>query len=283
MIWLIALVVGILAGTHTATWGMYKDAPHEGFRHYPRSIFVSALSAPVLAWISGIDLFKASGLVLLFGLTYAIERAITEFWKTFVRFEDQSKYTIPMQFHVFGYVIPKGGTRWAIAIGHVVVYSLVAWGVHSAQGVQTGWPRWVLFALLGSIGGWLSAFGGAFKDAPIEGFHTFKFFRSPGLAAGYTVLMSMWTDSYLLAALAGIGYTVATIETYKTFFFPNLPRGKFANKPILYPEHLETRKRFVPIYAGVWLFVLVSLAFALQEKELNQPAVKTVVSVLLSN
>ena len=46
MIWLIALVVGILAGTHTATWGMYKDAPHEGFRHYPRSIFVSAFSDP---------------------------------------------------------------------------------------------------------------------------------------------------------------------------------------------------------------------------------------------
>ena len=28
----VATIVGILAGTHTATWGMYKDAPHEGFR-----------------------------------------------------------------------------------------------------------------------------------------------------------------------------------------------------------------------------------------------------------
>jgi hypothetical protein len=271
MTYLIALVVGILAGTHTATWGMYKDAPHEGFRHYPRSIFVSAIAAPILAFITGLDLFKASGLVLLFGVTYAIERAATEFYKTFVRFEDQSKYTIPMQFHVFGYVIPAGPKRWAIALGHVAVYCAVAWGVHSAQGVQTGWPRWVLFALLGSIGGWLSAFGGAFKDAPIEGFHTFKFFRSPGLAAGYTVLLSTWTDSYLLASLGGIGFTVATIETYKTFFFPTKPRGKFANKPILFPEHLETRKKFVPIYAGIWLFVIVSLVLALRETGLNVP------------
>ncbi len=32
MTYLAALVVGLLAGTHIATWGMYKDAPHEGFR-----------------------------------------------------------------------------------------------------------------------------------------------------------------------------------------------------------------------------------------------------------
>jgi len=28
---LIGLLVGLAVGLHNATWGMYKDAPHEGF------------------------------------------------------------------------------------------------------------------------------------------------------------------------------------------------------------------------------------------------------------
>ena len=27
----IALAIGLLAGAHTSTWGMYKDCPYEGF------------------------------------------------------------------------------------------------------------------------------------------------------------------------------------------------------------------------------------------------------------
>ena len=36
----LALSIGLLAGAHTSTWGMFKDAPHEGFtyRKYFRSI-----------------------------------------------------------------------------------------------------------------------------------------------------------------------------------------------------------------------------------------------------
>lgn len=264
----VATIVGILAGTHTATWGMYKDAPHEGFRHYPRSIFVSTLSAPVIAWVLGLGV-SGRDLFVLFGVTYCVERGLTEFWKTFVRFEDQSKYTIPMQFHVFGHVIPAGGKRWLIAAGHVAVVFGAGFGIHAMHQVNTGLPRWAVFFLLGSIGGWLSACGGAFKDAPIEGFHTFKFFRSPFLAGSYGLLLSLFTQSYLVAALGGLGYTVATIETYKTFFFPSRPRGKFAGKPILFPEHLETRKKFVPVYVGIWLFVIVSLGLALQAGNFN--------------
>ena len=41
---LLAAAVGVMAGVHTATWGMYKDAPHEGFScwKYSRSIVLSA-------------------------------------------------------------------------------------------------------------------------------------------------------------------------------------------------------------------------------------------------
>ena len=124
--------------------------------------------------------------------------------------------------------------------------------------------------LVGSVGGWLSAFGGAFKDAPIEGFETFKFFRSPARRRWlWALVLALFTSHYLIIALAGLGYTVATIETYKTFFFPNKPRGKFAGKPILFPQLVRWRYRFAPLYAAIWLAVLANLGLALGEPRLG--------------
>ena len=60
--------------------------------------------------------------------------------------------------------------------------------------------------------------------------------------------------SYIFAAT---GYTIAATETYKTFFFPSVPRGKFAGKPVRFPEMLRTRRWFVPVYAGIWGLVMV--------------------------
>lgn len=264
---LVALVVGLLAGMHTATWGMYKDAIHEGFTvpRYLRSVFVSGLSAPVIVLVTGLDPLRASGLVVLFGVTYCAERGLVEFWKTFIRYVDQSKFTIPMQFHVFGKVIPQGPTRWLIAAGHLAAVGALLYWIHALQQAAFAWPRLVVIALIGSIGGWFSACGGAFKDAPIEGFSPFKFVRSPFLSASYTLLLSRFTDDYVLMALGGLGYTVASIETYKTFFFPSRPRGKFAGKPILFPQYLAMRQRFVPVYAGIWVLVVTAFVLAFQE------------------
>ena len=101
------ILVGLAVGGHIATWGMFKDSIHEGFTvaKYLRSILVGVMLAPLAAAVTGIDSTTASGIVLLFGLTYALERAVTKFWKTFVRDEDQSKYFIPMQLHVMGLVV----------------------------------------------------------------------------------------------------------------------------------------------------------------------------------
>lgn len=257
---LIALAVGLLAGTHIATWGMYKDAPHEGFRRFKRSVIVGAIVGPLIVTLVPRDWLSAGGLALLFGVAYVCERGATEFYKVFIRNEDQSKYFIPMQFHVFGKVIPPGPFRVAVAVGYAVVFVGAGVLVHLANSSSFTAPRWLLFGLIGSSLGWLIALGGAFKDAPIEGFEWLKFFRSPVIAGIYAALLSPFTGSYLLAALGGAGYSIATIETYKTLFFPNRPRGKFAGKPILYPEHLETRKRFVPLYAAIWAAVIVTFA-----------------------
>jgi hypothetical protein len=75
----------------------------------------------------------------------------------------------------------------------------------------------------------------------------------------------MLTDNYLHIALGALGYERAMVETYKTFFFPNKPRGKFAGKPILFPEMVTRRFRFVPLYVAIWAVVIGAslLAFML--------------------
>jgi hypothetical protein len=254
MITLLSALIGLLAGVHSATWGMYKDAPHEGFswRKYARSPILGAALGAVIEVATGLDPRHAGSAVVLFGVIYAVERALAEIYKTFLREEDQSKYFIPMQFHVFGKVVRSRRARLIAGmlyttlllglIGFVAHLDWITAGTHSSGTVL----------LVGGLGGWISAFGGAWKDAPSEGFQILKFFRSPLLAALFAGGLAGLIDSLLLVTLAATGYTVATTETYKTFFFPSKPRGKFAGKPVRYPEMLFRRQRFVLPYAAIW-------------------------------
>jgi len=264
MIPLLAAAVGLIAGIHTATWGMYKDAPHEGFsgRKYARSIVLAAVIAVVIAGAWGLDPRRAADLVVLFGSTYAVERALAEIYKTFLREEDQSKYFIPMQFSVFGQVVRSRSARLLAGAGYVAAclgILLLVIAVERASPDPT--PLGTVLAI-GGLGGWISAFGGAWKDAPKEGFQTLKFFRSPFIATVYAVLLSRLTDDLVLNALAALGFTIATTETYKTFFFPSKPRGKFAGKPILFPEIVRWRYNFVPLYVAIWLIVAAGFVIA---------------------
>ncbi|HSJ12863.1 MAG TPA: hypothetical protein VK939_00520 [Longimicrobiales bacterium] len=257
---LTACVVGVLAGAHTATWGMYKDAAHEGFelRKYFRSIVLSGTIAPGLV-LAGFDIAGIGSLLVLFGVTYVLERAINEFYKTFLRDEDQSKYFIPMQFTVRGRPVSRRA-RLQVGAAYVLVAAVLLVVVLWLQQWIGPDPGAATVLAVGSIGGWCSAFGGAWKDAPIEGFEWRKFFRSPVLAALYALALSAFTDSLVLAGLGGLGFTVATLETYKTFFFPSKPRGKFAGKPVAFPAMLQRRYWFVPLYAGIWVLLLAGFA-----------------------
>jgi hypothetical protein len=249
---ILAALIGLLAGTHTATWGMYKDAPHEGFeaRKYLRSILLSGMIAPAV--VLGYPLHGSGGMIVLFGVTYVLERAISEFYKTFIRSEDQSKYAIPMQFAVFGRIVQQRRVRMQVGLATVLVGAALLAGVSALQHVAEPPHSWPLILAVGSLGGWFSAIGGAWKDAPIEGFETLKFLRSPLLAAILALVLSSFTTSLPLLALASLGFTIAMLETYKTFLFPSRPRGKFAGKPILFPAMLARRTWFVPLFAGIW-------------------------------
>jgi hypothetical protein len=257
---LLSAIIGLLAGVHAATWGMYKDAPHEGFslRKYLRSPMLGVVLGAATGAATGLDPHHAGDAVLLFGMVYAVERALAEIYKTFLRVEDQSKYFIPMQFHVLGTVIESRRTRLiAGGLYTMLLLGLVALIAQLDQNTS-GLHSVGVVLLVGGLGGWISAFGGAWKDAPSEGFQTLKFFRSPVLAALFAAGLANLTDSLLLVTLAATGYTVAGTETYKTFFFPSVPRGKFAGKPIRYPEMLVRRRRFLLPYAAIWAGVLLA-------------------------
>jgi hypothetical protein len=261
----LAALVGMVAGLHAATWGMYKDAPHEGFsrRKYFRSPVLGGIVGIIVHAATGVDPRDPAALIVLFGMIYTVERALAEIYKTFLRVEDQSKYFIPMQLHVLGRVVQSRTARLLAGFVYTAVLLVLVFAIRHLE--QSGAHRdlgWMLL-VIGSLGGWISAFGGAWKDAPSEGFQIFKFFRSPLLAFLYAFGLSYLTDSVLAITLAATGFTVATTETYKTFFFPSKPRGKFAGRPVLYPEILHWRRRFVPLYVTIWIALAVSLTAAI--------------------
>ena len=262
MNYLLGLLIGALAGAHASTWGMYKDSPHEGFTwaKYLRSTWSSAIIGLLVAWWTNMDLTNWSNIAVFFAVVYVTERALMEFYKTFLRTEDQSKYFIPMQFHIFGKVVESKSSRLWLGAAYLGGVLAVVFGLTWLEDADHGMSKWAVVLLIGSIGGWISAFGGAWKDAPLEGFHIFKFFRSPLMALGYAIILAHFSYNYLFISMGGLGYTIASTETYKTFFFPSKPRGKFAGKPIVYPDMLSTRQRFVPLYVFIWVGIIISFA-----------------------
>jgi hypothetical protein len=261
---------------HAAIWGMYKDAIHEGFAagRFARSIVIGATVAVAIQAALGLALPGAAALAVLFGLAYAGERGVVEVWKTFVREEDQAKYFIPMQFSMHGVPVAKRSARLAAGAVYVAVVALclvsIAW-MDQGPAAPLAVARVALAALvMGSI----IALGGAWKDGPKEGFQTLKFFRSPFMTVLFALFLSQLTNSYLEATAAAIGYERAAAETYKTFFFPSKPRGKFAGMPVLYPEMLARRRRFVPVYVAICAAVLASGVLALRDAALGDPAMQ---------
>lgn len=227
------VLVGVLAGTHAATWGAYKDSPFEGFRlaSFMRSILVGVAASLAVACWSRTSPGVRLHLAVAVGVVYGLERLGTEWWKAFVRNDDQRAYTIPMRFAVAGRPVDSSGVRYltAAAIGLGIAGGLV--GVAAAQRALPNAPAWIVVCTVGALGGWATAIGGAWKDAPIEGFSGWKFLRSPSVAASWAAPVSLLTGNWCVMLLASSGFAVIAIETYKTFFTGGRPPGKFAGRP----------------------------------------------------
>jgi hypothetical protein len=261
----IAAAIGLLSGAHTSIWGMYKDAVHEGFDwpRFSRSMIVGLVVAVAIQATLTLPLPSPAGIAVLFGLAYAAERGVVEVWKTFVRDEDQSKYTIAMQFSIRGKPVASRAARLAAGVVYVAAVGTILYAISQLDHSASARPSTPRVALIGLVTGLIVAAGGGWKDAPAEGFDPIKFFRSPALCVIFALVLSALTNSYLLIAAASIGYERASAETYKTFFFPSKPRGKFQGKPVLHPEMLERRKYFVPVYVAISAATLVCIAIAI--------------------
>ena len=267
------LMVGAAAGLHVATWGMYQDSLYEGFswRKFARSVLVGAGAACLVQAVLHFNLAAAAGMALLFGVTYALERATVEWHKSFIRVEDQSKYHIPMAFAVGRRVVRNRMVRVLAGLGYATVLVTTVMVLFNAG--ELGHDQPVATALLiGSIGGWVSAFGGAWKDAPTEGFDLLKFFRSPAISAVYGLALATLTSSYVVIAFGALGFTIATIETHKKFGRSRRGPGKFAGKPLAYPAMLRFRRPFAAVYAALWLTILATLMRAVVGAMAETPA-----------
>jgi hypothetical protein len=263
---LAAVALGALTGLHAASWGAYKDSPFEGFR--PRSFVRSILAGAAASFAFwGWQAHNGAGsasIVVWVGAAYALERLTTEWWKAFLRIDDQTSYTIPMRIAVGGNPIERWSTRSVLGLGVVAAIAAAATATGLLHDAFPLTPAWLVIWVIGGMGGWATAIGGAWKDAPIEGFSGWKFVRSPVVATTWAVPVSMLTNDWFLLVLSAGGLSVASIETYKSFFTGGRPPGKFASKPKLH--HLpEAARRLGHLHASLWALLGLGVAAALSE------------------
>lgn len=267
MSFLLAVITGAIAGVHAASWGVYKDSPYEGLRPYRfwRSIALALIVATALVALTRETVADAHDLVPFFGVVYALERLITEWWKLFLREDKSAAHTIPMRFAVFGRIVRPRALRYAA--GALIASALAALTAieYLLQPTYRHAPDWLLVMTLGGTAGWLTAIGGAWKDAPVEGFQPLKFLRSPLVATTWATVVALFTTDWMLIAIAAAGYSVASIETYKTLRTRTRPPGKFADQPIRYPRARDRLRWVGPAHAGLWLIIAAGLTIAIAE------------------
>jgi hypothetical protein len=266
-------LLGCLTGLHAASWGAFKDSPFEGFRmtSFVRSILVAVAAAVALSTQTRLEstLFP----VVLIGLLYAAERLVTEWWKSFVREDEQDSYSIPMRIAVGGRPVNARLPRYATGLGVASALALACWAAVSLQPARPG-PIWQS-VLVGGAGGWLTAVGGAWKDAPIEGFSGWKFLRSPVVATTWALVLLPFTDSWAVLAVSAGGLSVASIETYKTFLTGGRPPGKFVGKPVRWP-HRTARERCRQLHSGLYVLFTCGFGGALLVNDAGPDAVRPV-------
>ena len=261
----IAAVAGLLAGTHAAIWGMYKDGLYEGFTtdRFLRSVVLGAVCGVGVHVLLRLPLPDMGSFVVLFGLAYATERGVLEVWKTFLREEDQSKYTIPTRLTVRGVPVESRVVRLLAGIAYVAVIAVCLLVIGRLEPGSSTIDSMTRIAIVGFAVATIIAVGGAWRDAPMEGFDPIKFLRSPLIGLAVAFVLSRFTDSYFQIAVATIGYERAVAETYKTFCLPSHTCGKFAGKPVLFPEVARRRRPYVPVFAAIWVVVVTAGVLAL--------------------
>ena len=220
----ILLAVSMSSGLYTSAWGAYKDAPYEKFKTitFPRSILFSVLILfTILNTPLGVgEAFLQLPLFHVFLAIMGVERMVTEIYKACFRQGDQSIFLIPQQMTFFGRTVHSLALRVLVGIVLMAgVYFIVFWP-QTITGM-TG------FAITGFLTGLFICSGGAYKDAPFEGFSPTKFFRSAIVLAVASPLV-YWLGpcrlGFLIFTFGGLERLL--VEYYKSYIVKSVP-GKF--------------------------------------------------------
>ena len=242
-------IVGLFGGLHSSSWGAYKDTPNEEFKltKFLRSVAVGLVLGMLLFHFLKLNDIHSPNPGLFFLFVIAFERLYTESLKSFIRVENQDKYHIIQTFNWLGTTVNSKFRRLSMG---VVYISLAFMWLYLPVPFDFDLPKILLGLIWGTVGGLGVAICGGWKDAPIEGFESTKFLRSPFVGAIWGMIFSFFTTDYSLLLFACIGAERMTVEFYKTFILRR--HGKFSATVPLFPEWLEKRKRFIYPYALTW-------------------------------
>lgn len=235
-----AFILASLSGLYTSLWGAFKDSPYEGFKPgtFPRSVYFSAVFFLVLFALP----FYRERLVGLhyfhiFFLMMGMERIIAEIYKGFFRTEDQDKYFVPSRITLLGKFVASDLLRYSV--GAVIII-----GTFSVLLIDFKISTQIEFLIVSYGAGLLVSMGGAYKDAPFEGFSYLKFQKSP-LVLSSTFLLFYYLGEVSLGLLIcmNIGLERFMVEYYKTFIERDMS-GKFRPDLKRIQHYLDIREKF---------------------------------------
>jgi len=223
----LALAVVAVSGLYTSLWGAFKDSPYEGFKPgtFPRSVCFNLGLFALLYWAPYLrPLTRQLSAVQLFFLVMGLERFLAEIYKGFFRTEEQSKYFVPSRITFFGRYVASDALRYAA--GAAIVTAMLA-----AALIRVRMERFWAFAAVAYGTGLLVSLGGAYKDAPFEGFRPLKFQRSAIVLAVLSPLFYFVNDPRRPVTLGFLIYMNGglerfAVEYYKTYIQRHMS-GKF--------------------------------------------------------
>jgi hypothetical protein len=187
------------------------------------------------------DDFGGLGFFQIFFLVMGLERFLAELYKGFFRTEDQSKYFVPSRITFFGRHVANDLVRYAA--GTVLVL-----GVFAVLLIPVPVISFWIFLLTAYATGLLVSLGGAYKDAPFEGFMLLKFQRSGVVLALCSPLFFFLNDAMHPASLGFLVYMNGglerfVVEYYKTYIQRTMS-GKFRPDLPRIQRCLDTREKF---------------------------------------
>jgi hypothetical protein len=248
-----ATALGLAAGLHAASYGAYKDSPHESFllRRFIRELlFASGLAVGFAA--AGLSDGQSPFVIYL--SAFALSRIATEFWKLFLRVEPQDGYRIPTQIHWVKGVVHNPLVRLALGLGFLAsIYGIY----RLAKVLPHEWPVPLRGLVVGLSIGICEAIAGAYKDGSIEGFYWHKFAKSPTFGALGGLIAAGHTADPGFLLLAAIGSMRMFLELLFKMVVPEYAPGKFRSMTGPFTEWVTRRRHFLLPYVATWALYIV--------------------------